>query len=97
MNDVTLNLWPTTAPVAGESAVVHEAMAAASDIAAGVPEAVAAGDGWYIGEFMQTMRKVGGFFGYLTSIWSFACLVEVGELPWTSVAYFAQTYCRLLS
>lgn len=97
INDMTLNLWPTTAPVAGQPGAVQEAMAAASDIAAGVPEAVAAGDGWYVSEFMQTMRKVGGFFGYLTSIWSFACLVEVSELPGDSEVDFAKTCCRLLS
>jgi hypothetical protein len=33
--------------------------------------------GYYIAEFLGAMKKLGGFFGYLTSLWSFACLVEV--------------------
>lgn len=33
--------------------------------------------GYYIAEILGAMKKLGGFFGYLTSLWSFACLVEV--------------------
>lgn len=53
------------------------AAAAATTAGEGAAQAVGYGDSWYVAELMQTMRKVGGFFGYLTSIWSFACLVEV--------------------
>lgn len=76
IEDISLNLWPTAAPVAGQD-IAHEAMNAAAEIAAGAPEVVEQVENWYLAELTSTMRKVGGFFGYLTSIWSFACLVEV--------------------
>ncbi|KAJ5537263.1 hypothetical protein N7513_010449 [Penicillium frequentans] len=75
IEDISLNLWPTAAPVAGQE-IAHEAMNAAAEIAAGAPEVVEQVENWYLAELTSTMRKVGGFFGYLTSIWSFACLVE---------------------
>jgi hypothetical protein len=76
IEDMSLNLWPTAAPVAGQG-IADEAMNAAAEIAAGAPEVVEQVENWYLAEVTSTMRKVGGFFGYLTSIWSFACLVEV--------------------
>ena len=81
-----LNIWGGAAPAAAETTVAADAVVAASQAAAnmagdGAAQAVAEGDSWYVTEFLQTMRKVGGFFGYLTSIWSFACLVEVSSHP----------------
>ncbi|KAJ5256881.1 hypothetical protein N7478_012985 [Penicillium angulare] len=78
IEDLSLNIWPTAAPVTGRTVLSQEAMTAAShaaSIATGAPQG-AGSEGWYMGEIMQTMRKVGGFFGYLTSVWSFACLIE---------------------
>ncbi|KAJ6095939.1 hypothetical protein N7486_006685 [Penicillium sp. IBT 16267x] len=75
IDDISLNLWPNAAPVAGQD-IAQEAMNAAAEIAAGAPEVVEQVENWYLAELTSTMRKVGGFFGYLTSIWSFACLVE---------------------
>lgn len=77
-----LNIWRDAAPTAEETTVAADAVVAASQAAAnmaggGAAQAAAEGGSWYLTEFFQTMRKVGGFFGYLTSIWSFACLVEV--------------------
>lgn len=82
IDDFTLNIWGGAVPSASETALTSDAMAAASQAAAsmageGVPQAVVQGDSWYMTEIMQTMRKIGGFFGYITSIWSFACLAEV--------------------
>ncbi|KAJ5953251.1 hypothetical protein N7454_000147 [Penicillium verhagenii] len=75
IENISLNLWPTAAPEAGQN-IAHDALHAAAEIAAGAPEVVEQVENWYLAELTSTMRKVGGFFGYLTSIWSFACLVE---------------------
>ena len=85
IDDFRLNIWGGTAPVVGEAGLTSDAVAAASQAAMGTAGEAAAqaarqGDGWYTAEFMRTMRMVGGFFGYLTSIWSFACLVEASPV-----------------
>lgn len=79
LNDISLSFWGGEASAIGDTGLRGDAMAAAAANTAGegVAQAVGYGDNWYVAELMQTMRKVGGFFGYLTSIWSFACLVEV--------------------
>lgn len=82
LDGLGLNIWSDAAPTAGETTVAADAVVAASQAAAnmageGAARAAAEGGSWYLTEFFQTVRKVGGFFGYLTSIWSFACLVEV--------------------
>lgn len=83
LENVSMSLWGGPA-TAGDTGLAGDAMAAASQATgvAGedVAQAMAHGDSWYVTEFLQTMRKVGGFFGYLTSIWSFACLVEVSSV-----------------
>lgn len=87
LGSLGFNIWSDTAPTTGETTVAADAVVAASQAAAnmaggGAVQAVAEGDSWYLTELFHTMRKVGGFFGYLTSIWSFACLVEVsGDCP----------------
>jgi hypothetical protein len=79
LNDISMSFWSRGASAIGETGLGGDAMAAAAANTAGegVAQAAGYGDSWYVAELMQTMRKVGGFFGYLTSIWSFACLVEV--------------------
>lgn len=79
INDIGTSFWSGGASAIGDAGLRGDAMApaAANTAGEGVAQAVGYGDSWYMAELMQTMRKVGGFFGYLTSIWSFACLVEV--------------------
>lgn len=80
LNGITTGFWSGGASAIGDAGLRGDAMAAtaaANTAGEGVAQAVGYGDSWYVAELMQTMRKVGGFFGYLTSIWSFACLVEV--------------------
>lgn len=82
LTDITAGFWSGGASAIGDAGLRGDAMAAAAANTAGegVAQAVGYGDSWYVAELMQTMRKVGGFFGYLTSIWSFACLVEVSPI-----------------
>lgn len=81
VGDINLNLWPAPAPSVADGSAVAEAMGVATEAVAGtaggVAQAATQAESWYLTEFMNTMRKVGGFFGYLTSVWSMACLVEV--------------------
>lgn len=82
LNDIATGFWSGGASAIGDAGLRGDAMsaAAANTAGEGVAQAVGYGDSWYVAELMQTMRKVGGFFGYLTSIWSFACLVEVSSV-----------------
>lgn len=68
-----MNFWGGAAAAAGDAG---DAAQAAADLAGG-GGAAAFGDNWYLGEFLMAAKRIGGFFGYLTSVWSFACLVEV--------------------
>lgn len=81
VGDINLNLWPAPAPSIADGSAAAEAFGAATEAVAGtaggVAQAATQAESWYLTEFMNTMRKVGGFFGYLTSVWSMACLVEV--------------------
>ncbi|KAJ5159502.1 uncharacterized protein N7482_006506 [Penicillium canariense] len=84
LNDIRISFWSGGAAVTGESALGGGAMTAANAAGEGVAQGAGYGDSWYVAELLQTMRKVGGFFGYLTSVWSFACLVEVSAVrTWT--------------
>lgn len=80
MEDIGMSLWGGAAPGLADDAVATASQAAAGLADEGVAQAMGQGDSWYVTEFLQTMRKLGGFFGYLTSIWSFACLVEVSSV-----------------
>jgi hypothetical protein len=61
---------------AGSAAATH----AAADMAGGgFADAVGPDGSYYVAEFLGAVKKLGGFFGYLTSLWSFACLVEVSS------------------
>lgn len=64
----------------GSAAGVSGAVAtnAVADMAgSGIPNVAGQEGSYYFAEFVGAIKKLGGFFGYLTSIWSFACLVEV--------------------
>lgn len=72
------NLWSGAGSTAGtgSAAATH----AAADMAGSGFADVAGQDGsYYVAEFVGAIKKLGGFFGYLTSLWSFACLVEVSS------------------
>lgn len=60
---------------AGSAAATHAADMAGNSFI----EAAGQEGGYYVAEFLMAMRKLAGFFGYLTSFWSLACLVEVGS------------------
>ena len=69
------NLWNSAGSAAGSSttAATHAADMAGNELA----DVAGQESGYYFAEFLGAMKKLGGFFGYLTSLWSFACLVEV--------------------
>ncbi|KAJ6133883.1 hypothetical protein N7523_000205 [Penicillium sp. IBT 18751x] len=92
IEDVTVNLWSGPASTASDTGMAGEAAAATANMAG---EAVGYGDSWYVTEFLQTMRKVGGFFGYLTSIWAFACLVEALILNRITIYASTRRHLRL--
>ncbi|KAF7717554.1 Uncharacterized protein PECH_006593 [Penicillium ucsense] len=93
LNNINLNLWGGAAPTAGQHGLEGNAVAAAAGAAG---EAAAGyGDSWFVTESMQTMRKVWGFFGYLTSIWSFACLIEALVLNRITIYASTRRHLRL--
>ncbi|KAJ5674459.1 uncharacterized protein N7477_004393 [Penicillium maclennaniae] len=92
IEDVTVNLWSGPASTASDTGMAGEAAAATANMAR---EAVGYGDSWYATEFLQTMRKVGGFFGYLTSVWAFACLVEALILNRITIYASTRRHLRL--
>lgn len=92
IEDVTVNLWSGPATAAVDTGMAGEAAAATANMAR---EAVGYGDSWYVTEFLQTMRKVGGFFGYLTSGWAFACLVEALILNRITIYASTRRHLRL--
>jgi hypothetical protein len=81
LENLSTSLWGGAAATVGETGLADGAAAAArgaADMAGeGVGDAVARGGGFHFSDLLQTMRKLGGFFSYLTSLWSFACLIEV--------------------
>jgi len=96
LQDVTVNLWNGPAPTASDIGLTGEAVAATANMAReGVAQAVGQGDSWYVTEFLQAVRKVGGFFGYLTSVWSFACLVEALILNRITIYASTRRHLRL--
>jgi hypothetical protein len=79
MNALGLDFWSGADTTTGaRDAVATAANAAANMAGDGTAGGVGQEGGYYIAEFLSAIKKVGGFFGYLTSLWSFACLVEVG-------------------
>ncbi|KAG0153669.1 hypothetical protein PDIDSM_2323 [Penicillium digitatum] len=76
---------------AGSAARVSSTAAThAADMAGnGFADAAGQESGYYIAEFLGAIKKLGGFFGYLTSLWSFACLVEA--LILNRITIFAST------
>lgn len=77
-------IWSGAGSAAGASgtAATHAADMAGNEFA----DAAGQESGYYLAEFLGAMKKLGGFFGYLTSLWSFACLVEVR--PRSRLVYF---------
>lgn len=95
LEDVTVNFWGGPA-TAGDTGLAGEAVAATANMAReGITQAVGQGNSWYVTEFLQTMRKVGGFFGYLTSVWSFACLIEALILNRITIYASTRRHLRL--
>ncbi|KAJ5102275.1 hypothetical protein NUU61_004497 [Penicillium alfredii] len=77
IQNTSRNFWGGAASTARGAGLAGDAAAAGTQGAgAGVADAASQAGGLYVNEFLQAMRKVGGFFGYLTSIWFFACMVE---------------------
>lgn len=79
IENIEMNFWGGAA-AGGDTGLAGDAAQAAADIAGGGTQAATLGDSWYVGEFLMAAKKIGGFFGYLTSVWSFACLVEVSPI-----------------
>ncbi|KAJ5811385.1 hypothetical protein N7474_007686 [Penicillium riverlandense] len=94
LENLSTSLWGGAAATVGETGLADGAAAAATRGAAdivgeGVADAVARGEGFHFSDLLQTMRKLGGFFSYLTSLWSFACLIEA--LVLNRIAIYAST------
>lgn len=71
---IAQKFWGGGGTAAAESAAATHAMDMASSEFADVATQES---GYYFAEFLGAIKKLGGFFSYLTSLWSFACLVEV--------------------
>lgn len=78
LEGISVSFWSGVASTTGDR--MADTSQAAGMAGERVAQAVGQTDSWYVAEFFHTARKVGGFFGYLTSVWSFACLVEVSAL-----------------
>lgn len=77
------SLWSGAGPTseAGSTAATHAVADMADMAGSGLAEGAAQEGSYYFAEFLVALKKLGGFFGYLTSIWSFACLLEVNIGP----------------
>ncbi|CAI7658390.1 unnamed protein product [Penicillium discolor] len=76
---------------ASGTAATHAADMAGNEFA----DAAGQQSGYYIAEFLGAMKKLGGFFGYLTSLWSFACLVEALILNRITIYASTRRHLRL--
>ena len=79
IENIEMNFWGGAATAAGDAGLAGDAAQAAANTAGGGVQAAAFSDSWYVGEFLSAVKEIGGFFGYMTSVWSFACLVEVNK------------------
>ncbi|KAJ5515956.1 hypothetical protein N7527_007516 [Penicillium freii] len=86
-------IWGGAGSAAGASgtAATHAADMAGNEFA----DAAGQQSGYYIAEFLGAMKKLGGFFGYLTSLWSFACLVEALILNRITIYASTRRHLRL--
>ncbi|CAI7675912.1 unnamed protein product [Penicillium pancosmium] len=91
ISNIEMNFWGGAAAAAGDAG---DAAQAAADLAGG-GGAAAFGDNWYLGEFLMAAKRIGGFFGYLTSVWSFACLVEALVLNRITIYASTRRHLRL--
>ncbi|KAJ5497461.1 hypothetical protein N7463_009448 [Penicillium fimorum] len=87
------NIWSGAGSAAGASgtAATHAADMAGTELA----DVAGQESGYYIAEFLGAMKKLGGFFGYLTSLWSFACLVEALILNRITIYASTRRHLRL--
>ncbi|CAG7951754.1 unnamed protein product [Penicillium olsonii] len=69
---------------------------AVADMAgSGLGDTAAQEGSYYFAEFLAALKKLGGFFGYLTSIWSFACLLEALILNRITIYASTRRHLRL--
>ncbi|KAJ5431449.1 hypothetical protein N7445_009181 [Penicillium cf. griseofulvum] len=87
------NIWSGAESAAGASttAATHAVDMAGNELA----DVAGQESGYYIAEFLGAMKKLGGFFGYLTSLWSFACLVEALILNRITIYASTRRHLRL--
>ncbi|KAJ5295778.1 hypothetical protein N7508_010599 [Penicillium antarcticum] len=94
MNALGLDFWSGADPTTGAGDAGTAATNAAANMA-GAAGGVGQDGGYYIAEFLSAIKKVGGFFGYLTSLWSFACLVEALILNRITIYASTRRHLRL--
>ncbi|KAJ5348916.1 uncharacterized protein MYU51_007253 [Penicillium brevicompactum] len=88
------SLWSGAGSTAGAggTAATH----AVADMAGSGLADVAEQEGsYYFAEFLVAIKKLGGFFGYLTSVWSFACLLEALILNRITIYASTRRHLRL--
>ncbi|KAJ5120796.1 uncharacterized protein N7515_010184 [Penicillium bovifimosum] len=85
------NIWGGLTGGAGGAAATHAADMAANELA----DAAGQESGYYLAEFLETVKKLGGLFSYLTSLWSFACLVEALILNRITIYASTRRHLRL--
>ncbi|KAJ6061880.1 uncharacterized protein N7446_006000 [Penicillium canescens] len=96
MNALGYGFWSGADPTIGAGDAVATAANAAANMAGdGTAGGVGQEGGYYIAEFLSAVKKVGGFFGYLTSLWSFACLVEALILNRITIYASTRRHLRL--
>ncbi|KAJ5568014.1 hypothetical protein N7450_010500 [Penicillium hetheringtonii] len=95
IDNIQMNFWGGAAATASDAGFAGDAAQAATDLASDGAQAAAFGDSWYVSEFLMAAKKIGGFFGYLTSVWSFACLVEALVLNRITIYASTRRHLRL--
>ncbi|KAJ5559080.1 hypothetical protein N7535_009056 [Penicillium sp. DV-2018c] len=87
------NIWGGAGSTggAGGAAATHAADMAANELA----DVAGQESGYYLAEFLETVKKLGGLFSYLTSLWSFACLVEALILNRITIYASTRRHLRL--
>ncbi|CAG8360814.1 unnamed protein product [Penicillium salamii] len=91
------SLWSGAGPTseAGSTAATHAVADMADMAGSGLAEGAAQEGSYYFAEFLVALKKLGGFFGYLTSIWSFACLLEALILNRITIYASTRRHLRL--
>ncbi|KAJ5097978.1 hypothetical protein N7532_004979 [Penicillium argentinense] len=94
IENIEMNFWGVASPAAGDPGLAGDAMGAAADMAGGA-HAATVGDSWYLSEFLMAAKKIGGFIGWLTSMWSFTCLMEALILNRITIYASTRRHLRL--